>query len=258
MQKALIESIIIGILLGLYSFFIYYFRLVFLGVGVAHAIFGGLALGYVLGVNPFLMAYPFSVVVGLLIAFLKQHSKISEDASVGIVLSMSMAFGIIIIYLFGNKNQVLPYLFGSILSISWGDILFSLVLLLLSILFFYFNFRKLLYMCFDQETAYSSGVKINFLYYVFIILSALVIVLSARVIGVILSHAMIVLPASISIQFLWNYLGIFSLSLFFGILVMILGLALSYFLNVPVGAAIVAVGSLFFIISSFYKKLFRE
>ncbi|HIP86736.1 MAG TPA: metal ABC transporter permease, partial [Aquifex sp.] len=156
---------ILSLLLSLFSFVVYFFRLAFLSIAVSHAVLAGLAIGVFLGIDPTLSALIFSLFIGWLIAFLRRKTGLTEDASIGIVLALAMAGGIILIYLSGYQGNLLAFLFGSITTISTTDVAILFVFLVLTAIFFKINFQKILFLCFDEESAYSSGVNTGILYY---------------------------------------------------------------------------------------------
>jgi len=242
-----IGALLLSLLLALYSFVVYFFRLAFLSIAVSHAVLAGLAIGIFLGVDPTLSALIFSLIVGWLIAFLKRKTGLTEDASIGIVLALSMAVGIILIYLSGYQGNVFSYLFGSLVTLSWWDNLMLLLLLAISSLFL-FKFREqILFLCFDEETAYSGGVNTDLLYYTLIGFLSFLITLATKLVGVLLTHAMLVIPTAAAYQLVWHYPELITLSAFVSVISTFGGLAVAYFLNLPTGPSIVVVGGALFL-----------
>ena len=253
--KLILGGLLLALLLAVYSFVVYFFRLAFLGIAVSHAVLAGLALGIYFKIDPTLSALLFSLLVGWLIAFLKRKTGLTEDASIGIVLALSMAAGVILIYLSGYQGNLLSYLFGSILTISWTDIGALFILLILTAVFFSKNLEKILFLCFDEETAYSSGIRTSLLYYTLVGFLSLLITYTAKLVGIILTHAMLVLPAAAAYQIVWHYKGLFLLSGLFSTLSTFGGIALAYFWDLPAGPTIILVGGFLFFLASLIGKI---
>jgi len=256
--KILLGGFFLSLLLAVYSFIVYFFRLAFLGIAVSHAVLAGLALGVFLNVDPTLAALFFSVLVGWLIAFLKRKAGLTEDASIGIVLALSMAVGVILIYLSGYQGNLLSYLFGSITTVSPTDIAGLFVLLLFSVSFIWFNRWKILYLCFDEETAYSSGVRTDLLYYTLVALLSLLITYTTKLVGIILTHAMLVLPVATAYQLVWHYDSLLLLSGIFSLLATFGGVALAYLYDLPAGPSVIIFGGLLFVGATLAGKLKRR
>ena len=144
---------LLALLLSVFSFIVYFFRLAFLSIAVSHAVLAGIAIGVFFNIDPTLTALVFSVFVGWLIAFLKRKTGLTEDASIGVVLALSLAAGVVLIYLSGYQGNILAYLFGSITTIDSTDIVLLAIFTLLAFLFLYLNREKILFLCFDEETA---------------------------------------------------------------------------------------------------------
>jgi zinc transport system permease protein len=255
--KILSAALLISILLALFSFVVYFFRLAFLSIAVSHAVLAGLAIGIFLHIDPTLTALIFSVIVGWAIAFLRKKAGLTEDASIGIVLALSMAFGIVLIYLSEYQGNLFAYLFGSLLTISTTDIVFLILLLILSLFFFYRYFNQILFLCFDEETAYSSGINTNLLYYTLVAFLSFLITFSTKLIGVILTHAMLVIPTAVAVQVFWHYKVLMGFSFIVSLFSTFGGLFLAYFFDLPTGPAIVLLGGLLFFILWLFRGLVK-
>lgn len=259
LKNALIGGILISVLLSILSLFVFVKRWSFINIGISHAAFGGLAIGFFLGINPTIVGSLFAIIVGLLIGYISKKGQIHEDISIGILLSFSMALGVIVMSFSNNYNSDLfAFLFGNILTITDNDILLISIFSILSIIFLLYNLEKFMYCCFDEELAYIQGVNTNFLYYTLITVIAIATVLSIKLVGSILSSAMIILPAATASQVFWRYKSIMLLSVISSILVVILGIFLSFEYNLPSGSTIVIIYSIVFFIAVFTKKVFSK
>ncbi len=245
--KILLGGLLLSILLGIFSFLVYFFRLSFLSIAVSHAVLAGLAIGVFFGVDPTLSALLFSLPVGWLIAFLKRKTGLTEDASIGIVLALSLAGGVILLYLSEFQGNILSYLFGSITTITFTDIGLLFFFLLLGGYFLKKHFWEVLFLCFDEETAYSSGINTSLLYYTLIGFLSFLITFTTKLVGIILTHAMLVMPAATAYQLVWHYPELITLSVVFSLISTFGGLFLSYFADLPAGPSIVLVGGILFL-----------
>ncbi|MEJ5172820.1 MAG: metal ABC transporter permease [Hydrogenothermaceae bacterium] len=256
--NAVIGGLILAILLSVLSLFIYVKKWSFINVGISHAAFGGLAIGYIAGISPSITGSIFAVIVGILIGFLSKRGKFHEDISIGILLSFSMALGVILISFSNNYNSDLfNFLFGNILTITREDIITLGIFTVIAFGFLYIYFQKLLYCCFDEEVAKVSGVKTDFLYYSLIVLMAIATVLSIKLVGSILASAMMILPAATSSQIFWHYRSIVVFSIIISIFAVITGIFISFEFNLPSGSTIVMVYSVIFFVITTVKRFLK-
>jgi zinc transport system permease protein len=241
-QRALIGGLLIATTCSIMSFFVIVRRLAFAGMGISHAAFGGVAIGIAAGVNPIVTAGAFCVGVAGGIGWLSRKGRLHEDAVIGILFSASMALGIVLIAAAHAYNQdLLSYLFGSILAMRWADVAVLAVLSVLAVAFLIFFFKELLFFSFDEETATASGVPVRFVYYGLLVTMALTIVVSIKLVGIILISALIVIPGATGLQVSRNYRGVLLVSLASSLASIVAGLYLSFRFNVASGATIVLI-----------------
>jgi len=258
-QNALIGGMILAVLLSVLSLFVYLKNWSFINVGISHATFGGLAIGFYLGISPILSGALFAVAVGLLIGYISRKGNLHEDISIGILFSMSMAFGVIVITLSPNYNtDLFTFLFGNILTISRTDIVLLSVFSLFALGFIGLFFNKIMYCCYNEEVAYVSGINTPFYYYSLITIIAVATVLSVKLVGVILASAMMILPAAMANQIFWHYKKMLVFSVFFSTLMVVAGIFISFQYDLPSGATIVLLYSALFSLSVLIKKLTGE
>ncbi|MBN2380007.1 metal ABC transporter permease [candidate division WOR-3 bacterium] len=237
----------VSFLLSLLGFFVVLRKMSFIGVGIAHAAFGGVALGQLVGVPVLISATLFSVATGLGIGAVTRKGKIKEDTAIGIFFAAGMALGVIFLALKpGYSADLVSYLFGSILAITpvdlWVILGVSLVILVLILLFF----KELLASSFDAELARASGIPEAGMFYLLLALVSVGIVISIKIVGIVLVSALLVLPAATALQWSRRWFFVLVLSLFFGLLYTVGGLIISYWLDFPSGATIVILGTVVF------------
>lgn len=256
MRNALAAAILVSIACGIVGTFIVIKKIVFISGGITHAAFGGIGLGYLLGVNPVLTAIPFSLLSALGIGIISKKTKISEDAAIGILWAVGMALGILFIELTpGYAPDLFSYLFGSILTVPFIDIIIMAVLdfiIILTVLFFYKEFQAL---SFDEEFSEITGVPTEKLYLLLLCLVALSIVVLIRVVGIILIIALLTIPTTIAKQFTNRLKRLIIYSTLSAVTLTVVGLWLSYVFNLPAGATIVLILAGVFLISALVRRI---
>jgi zinc transport system permease protein len=254
MQKALIAAVLVSIACGVVGSYVVIKRIVSLSGAISHAAFGGVGLGYFLGVNPVLAAIPFSIISAMAIGGIRQITSISEDTGIGILWSVGMAIGVIFINLTpGYAPDLFSYLFGSILTVNNTDLYIMLILDLIIIATVYLFRREFLAVSFDEEFSKVVGLPALLIYMLLLALVALSVVVLIKVVGVILLIALFTIPAAISKQYTYNLRKLMFLATIIGIILTSLGLILSYIFNLASGATIVMVLAAAFAISYYLK-----
>lgn len=254
MQRALVGGVIVVLLCAFLSFFVVLKRLSFIGVGISHSAFGGLALGVVLGVNPLLSAAAFAVLVSWGIGITSKKGRLHEDITIGIFFSAAMAFGVALISISrGYKTDLFSLLFGNILAITAADIWTLAGCGGAVILFLILLFKELLTISFDEEVAHVGGLPVGFLYYGLLTAMAVTVVASIKVVGIILVEALLVIPGATGFQLSRNFRGMLLFSLLSGIASLVGGLVLSYAYDLASGATIVLCSALLFFLAFLFS-----
>ena len=255
MQKAFLAGILVSILTGLLSVFIVLRKMSFIGAGISHAAFGGIAIGFFTGLNPLVSAIFYSIAVAVGIESTVRKGRISEDVSIGIFYSVSMALGIALISLSKSYNvDLFGYLFGNILAISGADILLTVITFIVVSGFIVIFLKELFLSTYNEELAQISGVPVILLNTLFLISLAVSIVVSIRIVGIILVSALLVIPGATARLFAKGLLSMLVLSCLTGVISVILGLFISYEYDIAPGACIVLVSALIFFFSVIVKK----
>jgi zinc transport system permease protein len=259
MRNALMAAVLVSCACGIVGTLIVIKRIVFIAGGITHSAFGGIGLGYLLGINPVLTALPFSLCAALGIGIISKKTKISEDSAIGILWAVGMALGILFIGLSpGYAPDLFSYLFGSILTVPFFDIILMMALdcvIIATVLIFYKEFKALL---FDEEFSEVVGVPTKTLYFVMLGLVALSIIVLIRVVGIILVIALLTIPASIAKQFTTKLHRLMILAIISAVIFTIAGLWFSYCLDLPSGATIVLLLSIAFALSAGIRRMRRK
>lgn len=259
MQRALIACLVLGVLLAYLGIFVTLRKMAFFSDGVAHAALAGAAIGLLTRFSPLISALIFSMLLACLIYWLEKKSSLSSDAIIGILFTSGMALGIVLISLRkGYQPELLGYLFGNILAIRHQDLVLIVILAVLILAFIIRHKRKLTLLALDREMAYMAGVNPDFYQLLIYVMLACALVLGIRVMGVILVSAILIVPVSTARLFSRSFKALTLWTAVIAESVMIGGLLLSYYLNLPSGAVIVLTGSTIFSLTFIAHSLRRS
>ncbi len=254
--NAFFSALLASIACGFIGTYIVARRIVFISGGITHSSFGGIGISYYLGFNPVLGAAVFSILSALGIEYISKKTEVREDSAIGILWSMGMALGIIFIFLTpGYSPNLMTYLFGSILTVNTTDLLLMALNTLIIVVFFLVFYRIILYISFDEEFARAHKVPVMLFNNILLIMVALTIVLSIRVVGIILVISFLTLPQTTANIFTKDFKKMIGFSVLFGCLGSFSGLIISYYANIPSGASIIFSFAVIFIVAKVLKEL---
>lgn len=256
MQRALVAGILLSALSGYYGVFLVQRKLSFLGAGLGHAAFGGIALGLLMGIQPLWIALPFTVLVAAGISWVKSHTRLGGDTAIGIFFSVSVALGIVFLSLkSGQQVDAFSYLFGSILSVGIIDVWTSTFLVLVGILTLKTHWAAWAYASFDEEAARIEGLPVRAHDTLLTVLIAVTIVLSVKIVGILLVAAWMVIPAAAGRLVAPTFKAMTLYAVGFSAFSAVTGLYLSYRLDMPSGAIMVLVQSVLFMITLVIERM---
>ena len=256
MQRAIVSGIAISLMCSVIGLFLVLRKQSLFGDALAHAAFGGIAAGLYLGIYPLWTAFAVSVSSALALTKVKQKFQISSDATVAILLSSGLAMGVILISMSkGFTVDIFSFLFGSILLVSLQNTLLILGLcgtILVTVLLLY---KKLVYSTFSEEQAKVSGIPVEKMNYLFVVIAAIAVVSSMQLVGILLTSSLIVVPNVTAILFSRGFKQTAILSMSFAVFSAIVGILTSYVFNVAPGGMIVLISIIIFGISLGIKSL---
>ena len=256
MQRALIAGIILALLLALLGIFVILRKMAFWGEGIAHASLAGIAIGLLVSYNPLITAIIFAVIFAILVYVLERKTSLSGDVIIGILFTSSMALGIVLINLQNNyQPDLLSFLFGNILAIKTSELYLMIIFSILVLLFLLIYKRQLTLLTFDRESAYLAGINVDAFDLIFYICLGIAVVLGVKILGIILVSALLIIPASCAKLVARSFGMLEYLSIVFAEVIVILGLVISYYLNLPSGAIIILTGTALFLCLVFLKRL---
>lgn len=239
-QHAVLAALLMSIACGITGTYIVARRMVFISGGITHASFGGVGIGFFFGFPPLAGAAIFAVLAALTTENLTRRKILRNDSIIAILWSLGMALGIIFVYLTpGYAPNLMSFLFGSIITVTRMDLWLMFGLSVVVSLVFFFLYKPILYVAFDEQFAKIRGIPVMLLNYLLIVLVALTIVLSIRTAGIILVLSVLTIPQNIINLFTNRFDQIMIGSIVVGFLASLAGLFISYYLDIPSGATII-------------------
>lgn len=239
-RLALLAVVIIAVAAAMIGTYIISRRLVALSGGVTHACFGGLGLGYFLGVNPIAMAAVFAIGSSLGVEWLSRRLHVREDSAIAVVWALGMAVGVLFVFLTpGYVPELNSFLFGSILTVSGKDIAVFAAFTVLLILFFACRYRQIVAVAFDRDFARVAGLPVRFISVTATVMTAVCIVLTIRLVGIMLLMSMMTLPMMIAEVWLHRFGPLMVAGAVVSVTCSVAGLFIGTVIDVPCSAIIV-------------------
>ncbi|MBA4371612.1 MAG: ABC transporter [Thermodesulfovibrio sp.] len=258
-QRALIAGSFIALICALLGVVLVLRRLSLIGDGLSHVTFSGVALGLFLNVYPLYVSLPLVVCSALGILKLADKARMYGDAAIGIVSSVGIAAGVMLASLGGGFNvDLFSYLFGNILSISGYEVISSigLSILVMAVIVFYFN--EILSITFDEEFARASGINTGRINAILVMLTGVTVVLTMKVVGIMLTSALLILPASTAFQLARGFRNAMAIAAGTSVFSVVAGIVISFVMNLPTGATIVLLNAGFFLAAFLFKQRIRK
>ena len=248
MQRAIIGAVLMGILGGLLGSFVTLRQLSFFSHAVGHAALVGVALGVLLNTNPHWMLLPFTLIFGVVVLYLIDKTDLASDSVLSIVLSGSLAIGVILSSMIeGYRGNLMAVLFGDILAIDRTDLILTLLVLLGSSVFLLSTLRSQILLTLNPDVAQVQGVPVQLYRYGFVILLSLAVAVAIKAVGVLLVNAFLVIPAATAKLISHHFSRFLILSVIVGSCSSIAGMMVSGVFNLASGPSIVLVQFLVFV-----------
>lgn len=255
MQRALMGAVILGIVMPFIGVQLVLKRWSSFGDSLSHGSLAGVVIGLFIGLNPVFSAVVVSVILALMIELLRKAFPQYAEISTTIVMSLGVGLTALFSGLVPNSSSFSNFLYGSIVSISSQEIIFMLITSVIIITFSMLFYMPLFYISFDEIGAKMSSVHVDALNLIFTIMTAVVIALSSRMVGALVTSSILVLPVASAMQFAKSYKSNYLLSIIFSTFFMLAGLAISYYVDIKPSAAIVLLAVLTLLISIFASKI---
>jgi manganese/iron transport system permease protein len=250
MQRGLVAALLIGVVCAVMGTFVVLKGLAFIGDAVSHAAFPGLVIAYLLGAPLYLGGAVAAVGTSLAIGLVARRGRLRFDTSVGVLFAGTFAFGVLMFSTIkGYVTDLLGYLLGNVLGIGLSDLVQVAVLGAIVLAVVLVIRKELLFATFDPLGAAASGLPVAFLEYLLLALLGVTIVVSIQAVGIIMVVAMLVTPAATAQLVVVRFDAMMRLAVALAAVSAVLGLYLSFYLNLASGASIVLVETLFFAIA---------
>ena len=257
MQRAVIVGMLVSLCAALLGVSLVLKRYSMIGDGLSHVGFGIVtvcaAFGYA---TPLYIAIPGVAICAIILLKIGNDKKIKSDSAIALISSTALAIGVAVTSVTtGMNTDVCNFMFGSVLNIGKMEVILSICISIIILILFVVYYRKLFLVTFDEEFAKASGLKVNRYTSIIAILTALIIVIGMRVMGVMLISSIIIFPALTSMRVFKSFKKVIISSGIVSSASFLIGMYLSYLYNISTGAAIVLVNLVFFILFSIMEKI---
>jgi zinc transport system permease protein len=251
MRLAFAVGAVVGLLAPAVGFFLVERRQSLVGDGLGHVAFAGVAAGYLLGISPVLTALVFAVLGALAIEWLRGRGGVAGDQALALVFYTGIALGVVLVSSAGRLDvNLFEFLFGSILSVTWGDFWLVLALGVGALAVIAVLYRGLVGAVLDGEGARVAGVRVGLLNVTVAVLAALTIGISMRIVGILLIAALMALPVLAAQRIAWSLRSTLGLSMLIGLVSVVAGLVLSYYGDLAPGGTVVLVAAGAFVVAA--------
>lgn len=255
MNNALIAVLIIGPLFALLGTMIVMKKMAFFSDALGHSAFTGVAVGVIFGiVNTEISMIGFAVIFAILLNHIKKRNMENVDTIISVFASVATALGLCVLSFGGNFSEYSSLLVGDILSISKMEILYLIIIFVVAIVFMCLAINKLNAISINQTVARSHRIKVQLIEDIFAVIIAITVMLSIRWVGLLLVNALLILPAASSRNISENMREYVIYSVVFSLFSGLLGLFISYFINIATGPVIVIVAAIIYFATYLYGK----
>lgn len=247
--RALIVGVLVSLCAALLGVSLVLKRYSMIGDGLSHVGFGALAVATVMNLAPMTVAIPVVILAAFLLLRLSSNGKIKGDAAIALISTSALAIGVMAVSMSNGMNvDINSYLFGSIISVSSGDVVISVILALAVLLMFVFFYTKIFAITFDENFAKATGTNANLYNMLIALLTAVTIVIGMRLMGSMLISSLIIFPALCSMRVFRSFKSVTICSAVISVTTFIIGMFISYIADTPCGASIVCVNIVFFVV----------
>lgn len=250
--RALIAGALMVIITGPLGCMVVWRRMAYFGDTLAHSALLGTAMGIAMDINPLWGALIIGLLISIFLVVFQRKPDISSDTLLGIMAHGALAMGLVLLALMQNQGMridLMAYLFGDILAVSWQDLIWMLVAVLVVLFVFKLLWRSLLSIAVHEELARTEGVAVERVKIMFMLLVAVVVAIAMKVIGILLITALLIIPAATARRFSVSPEKMVMNAVFFGLIAVVFGLMSSMQWDSPVGPSIVVVAALSFFVS---------
>lgn len=259
MKNAFMAIILISPIFAILGTMIVNNKMAFFSDALGHSALTGIAIGMLFGMADINMSMIiFAIIFAILLNMVKQKTTYGADTIISVFSSIAIALGLAILSQSGNFTKYSSYLVGDILSITTNEIIYLVIAFILTVLFWKFFFNKLNCVSINQALAKSKGINATIIDNIFVIIIAIIVMISIRWIGILLINSLLILPAASSRNIAKNMRSYHGFAILFSMLSGILGLIISYYYNIPTGPMIVIISGIIYFFTFALKGMVKE
>ena len=255
MRKAFLVGIMLAVIIPSIGVVVVLKRLSMIGDAISHTSLAGVTFGLVFNINPIVASIIFCILSALSIEFIRKKISKYGEMSISIIMSLSIGVAGLLSGFVANNSNFNSFLFGSIVAISDFELKLVILISSVSILIFIFLYKEIFYITFNEKLAKLSGVPVNRINFIFTILTAVTVSISARAVGALIVSSMMVVPVACSMQLANSYKKTIIYAILFNLFFTILGIFISYYQGLKPGATIVLISIITFIIIILLKSV---
>ena len=254
-QRALIVGVLVSLCAALLGVSLVLKRYSMIGDGLSHVGFGALAVASAFHLAPLAVAVPVVVLSAILLLRLRGSSRVKGDAAIAIISSSALAVGVIVVSVTSGMNtEVSSYLFGSILSLSRGDAVLSVILSLAVLALFLLFYPRLFAVTFDETFARATGTRADLYNTLLAVLTAVTVVIGMRMMGALLISSLIIFPALSAMKLCRSFRSVILCAALISVVCFLVGMIASYAFETPSGASVVAADLIAFALCSLFGR----
>ena len=254
-QRALIVGVLVSLCAALLGVSLVLKRYSMIGDGLSHVGFGALAVASAFHLAPLAVTVPVVVLSAILLLRLRGSSRVKGDAAIAIISSSALAVGVIVVSVTSGMNtEVSSYLFGSILSLSRGDAVLSVILSLAVLALFLLFYPRLFAVTFDETFARATGTRAELYNTLLAVLTAVTVVIGMRMMGALLISSLIIFPALSAMKLCRSFRGVILCAALISVVCFLVGMIASYAFETPSGASVVAADLIAFALCSLFGR----
>lgn len=259
-QRAILVGTLVSLCAALLGISLVLKRYSMIGDGLSHVGFGILTIATAFGfITPLYIAIPGVIITAIILLKIGEHKKIKSDSAIALISSASVAIGVAVTSLTTGLNMdICNFMFGSILAVNKNDIILSVSVTVIVAILFVIYYRKIFIITFDENFAKASGLNAKKYTNIIAILTAIIIVVGMRMMGTLLISSIVIFPALTSMQIFKTFKKVVISSGIISVICVLIGIYLSYILNISAGAMIVIVNLISFIIFYLISKIIEE
>lgn len=254
-QRAILAGVLVSITASSMGMLVVLRRSSMFGDALAHSSLTGVALGLLLGWQPLVVAAGYAVAIAIALPYFEKRSQLPLESILGFMLPISMALGVLLLsYIPGSQPELISYLFGSILSVGWNEVLTLVALALLALSLKLFFLKPLLFSSFDPEYAQVVGLPVQRIQTFYQIVLALTVVASIQVVGIILVNALVIIPANTARLVARSLTQMLWLTPLFAVVATLVGIGIALWFDLPPGPAITLTSGSGLVLALLLKK----